>query len=239
LAISAKLRHTTESQSAGGKQVDRRVTAGLRWLWSNQGIMRMVLFCTVLNLVGAAMGLTALVVLTEHGTSAGVIGFVVGWSGSGVILGSLIATRAMALGRWLYPLVGLLWAGSLASIAVSSSPWAVGLVLTFLAFLGPSIGVMMFQILRDQAPMQLYGRVVAAQQLMGTSLATAAPLLAGVLLAVFGTTQIWLVLAGTCLVATVLTLRGWATGDRAADEPAAQTPAQTPAKAPAVVAKVS
>jgi MFS family permease len=180
--------------------------------------MRMVLFCTVLNLVGAAMGLAALVVLNQHGISAGVIGIVVGWSGSGVILGSLVATRAMALGRWLYPAVGLLWAGSLATVAVSSSPWVVGSVLAFLAFLSPSIGVMMFQILRDEAPMDLYGRVVAGQQLIGTSLATAAPLLAGVLLTVFGGTDIWLVLAGTCLVATALTVRPLLSSRREADE---------------------
>lgn len=217
LAVSVRAR-PAETTSSGNAPADRRVTAGLRWIWGRPAIMRMVLFGTALNLVGAASGVAVLVVLTERGTPAGVVGLVLGWSGVGVIAGSLVATRALALGRWLYPITGVLWAVSLAAVAVSTTPWVVGTVLVFLAFLGPSTGVMLFQILRDESPMALYGRVVAAQRLMGSSLAVAAPLLAGVLLAVFGGTNFWYVLAAVCLAATVFTLQPLPGSGPAADE---------------------
>jgi hypothetical protein len=75
-----------------------------------------------------------------------------------------------------------------------------------LAAVGPSTGVMLFQILADKSPKSLYGRVNAAQTLLGSSLATAGPLLAGVLLATFGGTSLWLTLAGVCLAATAFTI---------------------------------
>jgi MFS family permease len=193
-------------KTATDEQADRRVTAGIRWLWRRADIMRPVLFCTALNLVGAAMGVAALVVLTQQGAQANIVGIVMGWSGAGVILGSLVATRAITLGPWLYPIAGVLWAGSLTAIAVSPSPWTVGVVLTFLAFLGPSTGVMLFQTLRDEAPGDMYGRVIAAQQLMSTSLAAVAPLVTGVVVAVLGGAAIWVVLAAICLGATTLTI---------------------------------
>jgi MFS family permease len=226
--VSVRLKSPADGEPADGTPADRRATAGLRWLWRRQGILRQVLFCTVLNLVSAAMGLAALVVLTQRGTPAGVIGIVLGWSGGGVIVGSLVATRAMRLGRWLFPLIGILWTVCLASVALSASAWVVGVVLTFLAFLAPWMGVALFQTLRDEAPMDLFGRVVAAQQLLGGSLAVAAPLLTGVLLAAVGGTDVWLVLAGTCLVATAITL--W---PRPAARAAVATPAPEPATATA------
>jgi len=195
LAVSARFHQPTDDEPAAVQQVDRRATAGLRWLLGQRGIMRIVLLCSVLNLVGAAMGVAAVIVMSERGTPSGVIGIVVTGGGAGTIVGSLIARKAVALGPiWIFVSSGLLWAGALATLTVSSSPWVIGGVVTFLAVLGPSSGVMLFKILRDEAPKNLYGRVISAQQLVGTSLATAGPLLAGVLVAAFGGRLVWLVL---------------------------------------------
>ena len=188
--------------------VDWRITAGMRWLWSHRDIMGMVLFGSALNLVGATMGLAAVVVMHTHGEPASVIGLVLAVGGCGMVAGSLIARRAVAWGpARVYVASGLIWAGSLASIAVSSSPWVVGAVFAVLSAIGPANGIMLFQILADEAPKSLYGRVSAAQALFGSSLSMAGPLLAGVLVVVFGGTYLWLVLGGICLVATIFVVR--------------------------------
>ena len=218
-AVSVASSASTTSEAAGQEPADQRVTAGLLWLWRQRATLRSVLFCTVLNLVGAAMGVVTLVVLTRHGTSAGVVGVVMGWSGAGVIAGSLLARRAQALGRWLYPAIGLLWTGALGAVSVSQSSWTIGVVLTTLAFASPAVAVRLLQILRDDAPAELYGRVLAAEQLVSTSLLAVAPLLAGFLLAAVGRSRTWLVFAALCLGATSLTVQRPPKAERAANTP--------------------
>ena len=231
LAMSARAEWSPTGARRSGNDgdggEDNRLTAGLRWLWHRPPVLRIVLFCMVLNLVGSASGVAALVVMTQHRISTGAIGVVMACSGYGVIAGSLIATRAVKLGRWLFPLIGLLWAGSLAAVAVSASPWVVGAVLTLLAVLGPSTGVAMFKMLRDESPSEMYGRVLAGQQLIGTRLATAGPMTAGLLIAALGGRYLWLLFAGTCLLATALTVGPLSSARRsAADEtPAPEQPA--------------
>ncbi len=208
LAVSV---HTHQASGGGpveGKKRDRRITAGLRWLLRQHTILRILLFGMALNLAGAASGIAAVILMSERGTPASVIGIVVACGGFGMVAGSLVSARVIKVGPLrLYVTSGILWTAALATLAASSSPWVVGTVLTLLAAIGPSTGVMLFQILADKAPKDMYGRVTAAQGLMTSSLAAAGPLLAGVLVATFGGTYLWLVLAGICFVATVLTIR--------------------------------
>nr|BFE80738.1 hypothetical protein GCM10020093_033390 [Planobispora longispora] len=172
LAVSARPGRREEGGPAGE---DRRVTAGLRWLAAHRGILGLTGFCAVLNLAGAASGLAAVLVMSGQGVPSGVIGVVMACGGCGVVAGSMVVTRVVGLGpARLYPAAGLLWAGSFAILSVSQSPWAVGAVLTFLAALGPSTSVMLFQLVAERAPQGLYGRVIAAQGLISTSLAFAA-----------------------------------------------------------------
>jgi MFS family permease len=234
LAVSARVSDERRA-GAGDEPVDGRVTAGLRWLWRRPPVMRLVLFGTALNLVGAASGVAVLVVLTESGVSAGVTGTVLGWSGAGVILGSMVAPYALKLGRWLYPLTGLLWSVALVAVAVEPSPWVIGAVLTFLAFLGPSVGVMLFQILRETSPLDLFGRVVAAEQLISSSLAVAAPLLTGALLAVLGNADVWYLFAVICLIAAAITVQPLPGSEAPAAENGAETAGGTRPAGPAVV----
>jgi MFS family permease len=196
------------SEAAGGAPVDRRFTAGIRWLWDHQGILRIAAFGSVLNLVGATMGVAALVVMSQQGTSSGVIGLVMSLVGAGAIAGSLASRRIMKLGpARLYLGSGLLWTACLGSISVSSSPWVIAGVFTLLSIIGPSTGIMLFQILASDAPKSIYGRVSAAQQLIATSLSAGGPLVAGVLIVAVGGRWLWLILGGLCLIATLLTIR--------------------------------
>jgi MFS family permease len=208
LAISVRGHRSADGSPDTGDQTDQRVTAGLRWLRGRPALLRITLSCSVINLISAATSMATVVVMDDHGTPASVIGVVMACGGTGMFFGALLATRIIAAFKgWLYLVTGLAWAASLATLAASSAPWAVGVVLTFLALLSPSSGVLFFQLLRDEVPKDLYGRVIAAQQLLGVGVAVAGPLLAGVLVAAFGGTYLWLVLAGGCLLAAVLTIR--------------------------------
>lgn len=200
-------RHQAGGDPAEGEQEDKRITAGFWWLWHNRSILRIVIFGAVLNLVGAASGVAAMVVMNQRGVPASVIGTVMAFGGSGMIVGSLVVTRVMRLGPFrLYAIAGFLWAGSFGLLAISTNPWLVAAVLAFLAAIGPSTGVMLFQILADKAPKNLYGRVNAAETLLSSSLATVGPFMAGVMVTAFGGTYLWLVLAGMCVAATAVTV---------------------------------
>ncbi|GIH99458.1 MFS transporter [Planobispora takensis] len=227
LGVSARPgeRGRGEDEPAGE---DRRVTAGLRWLAAHRGVLGLTAFCAVLNLVGAASGLAAVLVMSGQGVPSGVIGIVMACTGCGVVAGSLVVTRVMKLGPVrLYPAVGLLWAGSFGILSLSQSPWVMGACLTFMAALGPSASVMLFQLVAERSPRSMYGRVIAAQGLISTSLAFAGPLLAGVMVAWFGGTTVWLVFAGLCLAATLVAIPSLIEAGRAAEPAETSEPAET------------
>lgn len=229
LAISTRGLRQADGGPESGKQEDRRVTAGFRWLFANRNIFRLILYCSVFNMVGAASGISAVLVMSERGVPASVIGIVLACSGSGMVVGSLAVTRVMVLGPVrLFLIDGFLWVAAFAAIAVSSSPWVVGAALVLLSALAPSTGVTLFKVIADEAPKNIYGRVNAADTLVSSGLATIGPLVAGAMVAAFGGTYVWLVLSGICLAATVVitpTLLAFGrTLGKAVDEPREQEP---------------
>lgn len=198
---------TDIKKAAHVQPVDRRATAGLRWLLQRRGYVEIVVFSSVLNMVGSSLGVAALVVMVERGTSPNAIGIVMALGGAGVIIGSLAAKRLLELKLWLYPVTGLIWSAALATVAVAPTPWVIGSVLFVLAVFGPAGGILLFQMLRDESPNSLFGRVVAAQELLGSLLSMLGPLLAGGLVAILGGTIVWIALASISLTASILMIR--------------------------------
>lgn len=210
IGISAKLQHAyRRTPNDDDANSGKRITVGMKWLWREKSILKIVFFCTVQNMVGAAAGLVTVIVMTRQGISSGTIGMVMACGGSAAFVGSLIAVRIEDLMKgWLYPISGLLWAGAIAVMVVSSSVWAYGSMIFMLSILGPSIRVNLFQLLRDQAPVAIYARVISAQQLMVTSASMIVPVLIGALVSVLGITFIWFGLASICLIASAFVFGG-------------------------------
>jgi MFS family permease len=206
IAISARQQQTTANKPAAGRGGDRRVTAGMRWLWTQKDLMLALSFSSVFNLVGVTAGVAAIVIMKLHGVSSGVIGIVMACDGGAVIVGALIARWIVTWGlTGLLFTCGLIWVASLATTATApSSPWIIGAAITLMSLIAPATGVLMSQLLRDRAPENLFGRVTAAQRLLASSLVMAGPLLAGVLTTAIGPTYLWLCLAGVCLIITAL-----------------------------------
>lgn len=190
-----------------GQGTDRRVTAGVRWLWRQPDLMRVVFFASSINLVAAALTVAVILSLRQHGLSAFAIGIVMACVGAGGVLGSLLATRVIRLGpARLYLTVGLVWTAGIATFAAAFSPFVIGPVLAVMFALAPAAGIMLSRITLDKAPPDLLGRVSTAEQIVSSGLATAGPLLAAALLSGVGRSAMWLVLAAVCLTGTVVTI---------------------------------
>jgi len=193
-------------QAAAG---DGGVTAGMRWLRSHPEIIRIIAFTGVLNLAGAATQVSAVIVMREHGTHAGVVGIVMACIGVGGIVGALLAGRLreqLAPAR-LCLAIGTVWAGGFLVLAAWSATWTIGPVLAILFFLSPAAGVMLATITLGKAPEHLLGRVSTAEQILNTGPAALSPLLAGLALQAFGAPWLWLTLSVGCALATMIAIR--------------------------------
>lgn len=185
---------------------DRRFTAGLRWLRGQPEMVRLLAFAGFLNLASAAIPVTVIVSQHGRGASSDTIGAILTCIGIGSIAGSMLARHVMArLNQTRLSLaLGLAWTAGLASFALESSPWALGPVLALMCVLSPASGILLGTMTLKSAPPDLLGRISTAQMMVSLSLAALGPVLAGVLLQGLGVSTTWLILAGSCLVATVI-----------------------------------
>lgn len=206
MMISSRAAQRTKPAAADGSS--RRATDGLRWIAGQPHIARITLFSSLMNLVGASLGVAVVVVLTQRGTPPPVIGIVLASHGAGLIAGSLAGPWLARFGAArLFRGVGVVYCGALLLTAAVPSAWVLGVVMSVLAFISPATGLLFFQMLRDESPEALFGRVGAAQQLLGRTLAAAGPLLAGVVIGAVGGTAVWLLFGAVCLAATLTIAR--------------------------------
>ncbi|HEY9476536.1 MAG TPA: MFS transporter, partial [Mycobacteriales bacterium] len=187
---------------------DRRVIAGVAWLWHQPVVMRVLLFCGLVNLVAAAAELAVLVGLRQHGDSGAVVGMVMACAGVGGIVGSLITERMMrALSAVaLCTVTGLTWAAGSALFTSVASAWVIGAALVVMMLFAPAAGVLLGQITLGEAPGDILGRVTTAEQTVTVSLASVGPLLVGASLQGFGTASTWSILAGICVLSVLIVL---------------------------------
>lgn len=192
----------------GRQRAGQQMSAGLRWLRGQPGLLRIVAFGAALNLAATAAQVTAVVGLRERGTPAGVIGIVMACTGSGMVAGAFAGRRIVA---WLGPVrlylvAGTVWTAGLAVCAIHPSAPVIGPVLALLCLLSPASGIALAQATLGQAPPHLLGRVGTSAQMLGSTLAAIGPLLAGLALRSLGTTPVWVMLGALCLTATVVAI---------------------------------
>jgi MFS family permease len=185
-------------------RADRRVSAGIRWLARHRTLRVVLGYAGVMNVVGAARVLVAVIALRQGGHSGAAIGLVLAGCGVGAVLG---AAAAPALVRRFGGgiLILALGAGStvaLAGLAVALSPWAYGTLLTLMSVLSPAAGIVVGRAMLTDAPDGLQGRVATAADLFMSGLSGLGPLLVGTLLGATGATSTWLLLALLTAVAT-------------------------------------
>jgi MFS family permease len=180
--------------------------AGLVWLWRQPEVMRILIFGSAVNLAGVAAELLVVVTLRTHGSSGSTIGVVLACAGGGAVVGSVLATRIIAVLRsaLLFIVSGAVWALGFLVFAVSGSAWVIGPFLVAMLMFAPAGGVKLGEITLGRAPAGILGRVSTAEQFVTAGLASVGPLLAGVTVQSIGASRTWVALAALCLAATAV-----------------------------------
>ena len=188
---------------------DRRMTAGLRWLRRQPGLLWVLTFVGILNLAGSAVEVGIIITLRTQGESGSAIGAVLACVGAGAIVGALSASRLVswfATGQ-LFLLTGVIWAVGFCVLATRPPVPVICAVLMVLMVFTPAGVIMLQKAIIVQCPREILGRVNTA---IGTSimaLASLGPLLIGVAIERLGVSRAWLLLAGLAVFAVVLTGR--------------------------------
>jgi predicted MFS family arabinose efflux permease len=203
ISAAALLTVRTRQQPRAGDVVDRRPTAGVRWLWGHPRFVRLLAVAAVLNLAAAGTEATVLFGLRGAGVSTGTVGLVIACAGVGAVAGSLIAVRLIALlaESVFYVAIALVWAAGTAVFAVAHQPWVIGPVLVLMMLLTPAAGIRLGQLIFASVPRDLVGRVSTATGLVNAGVASVGPALAGILLGAAGLSLTWSLFAALCLLA--------------------------------------
>jgi MFS family permease len=182
---------------------------GFRFVFRNPFLRAVLLIAAPLNLAISGIIFTIIVTLQRHDTPPAVIGTVETVVAVGGLLGALVAP---ALQRRL-PLPslirGICWAaaGFMAVSSLLTSSVLAAVPVAIAVFLGPASNAALFGHQAAITPDRLQGRVVSVVIVVATSAAAVAPLLAGVLIAVFNSPVAILMFAaavgGSAIAATL------------------------------------
>lgn len=182
---------------------------GLRFVFANPFLRAVLLIAAPLNLAINGIIFTIIVTLQRHAVPPAIIGTVETVVAVGGLLGALAAP---ALHRRLpLPVLlrGICWAaaGFMAISAALTATVAAAIPVAIAVFLGPASNAALFGHQAAITPDRLQGRVVSVVIVVATSVSAAAPLIAGVLIAAWGSPTAILVFSaavvGSAVAATV------------------------------------
>jgi predicted MFS family arabinose efflux permease len=182
---------------------------GLRFVFGNPVLRAILLIAAPLNLAINGIIFTIIVTLQRRQTPPAIIGMVETVVAVGGLLGALAAP---ALQRRLpLPVLirGICWAaaGFMAISSVLTSSVLAAVPVAIAVFLGPASNAALFGHQAAITPDRLQGRVVSVIIVVATSASAAAPLLAGLLITVFGSPVAILMFSaavgGSAIAATV------------------------------------
>jgi MFS family permease len=182
---------------------------GLRFVFGNPFLRAVLMVAAPLNFAITGIIFTIIVTLQRHQTPPVVIGTVETIVAVGGLLGALAAPALQRRFRLPVLIRGICWtaAGVMATSALLTSTVVAAVPVAVAVFLGPASNAALFGHQAAITPDRLQGRVVSVIIVVATSVASAAPLLAGVLIAAWGSPASVLVfaaaVAGAAVAATV------------------------------------
>jgi MFS family permease len=195
-------------QAPGRKGLLHEVADGLKIVWQIPLLRAMMVRAPLVNFAFNGVLFTITVGLRQHGTSATVIGLVQAVIMAGGVLGAPIAP--LLQGRLRPRTISLMMtlAGTLlfaiAALLIPSP--LVALPVAIVVLLAPAANAGLFAMMLRQAPEEMRGRVTSTVTMTAMSLATLAPLLAGLLVEHVSTSWAVGAFAAAQAVAAVLTL---------------------------------
>lgn len=182
---------------------------GLRFVLGNPFLRAVLLVAAPLNLAIHGIIFTTIVTLQQLDTAPAVIGTVETIVAVGGLLGALAAPALIRRLRLPVLIRGICWtaAGFLALSALFTSTVAAAVPIAAAVFLGPASNAALFGHQAAITPDRLQGRVISVVIVVATSVASAAPLLAGLMITSWGGPAAILVfacaVAGSAVAATV------------------------------------
>ena len=178
--IGSRLR---PKKAAERKALWREVADGLRLVWHVPILRAVAVTAPLVNFAFSGVIFTITLALRQHGTSTAVIGLVQAIIAAGGVLGAVVAPRLQGRVRLgtlatAIALAGALLFGAAALVLPSplvAAPIAIDLVLA------PAANAALFAAMLRTAPDEMRGRVTNTVVMVATTLATLAPLIAGLL----------------------------------------------------------
>ena len=170
-------------KTADRKALWREVADGLRIVWQLP-VLRAVLIVTPLcNFAFSGVIFTITLALRQHGTSVGVIGLLQSAIAVGGLVGALVAPWLQRRMRLATLATSITMAGALllgAAALLIPSP-LVAVPVAFSLVLAPAANAALFAVMLRSTPDEMRGRVTSTVGMVATTLATLAPLMAGLL----------------------------------------------------------
>jgi hypothetical protein len=182
---------------------------GLRFVFANPVLRAILLIAAPLNLAIDGIIFTIIVTLQKQHTPPGIIGTVETVVAVGGLLGAVAAPALQK--RFPLPVLirGICWAaaGFMAISALLTSSVVAAVPVAIAVFLGPASNAALFGHQAAITPDRLQGRVISVIIVVATSVSATAPLLAGTLITLVGSSAAILVfsavVAGSAVAATV------------------------------------
>lgn len=208
-------------QPVAAPLVRERVTAseGIRYLWNNRFLRKMVLFtATVGSALAFAQAATILFFLDTMSVAPVAIGFVTAGIGVGALLGSIVASRLVTrFGRGPVMLIANVIAG-VASILVGFAPeiWTAVIAYAIMAFAVSTWNVPWGALRQQIIPPHLFGRVLGITRTLTWGIFPLATLLGGWVAAQTDLRLPFVIGGVVILVAAVLAVRLLIAGVRSA-----------------------
>ncbi|MBM2619871.1 MFS transporter [Actinoplanes sp. LDG1-06] len=181
---------------------------GLRFVFTHPFLRTLMLVAAPLNFAINGVVFALIVALQRAGTTPAVIGLTETIVAAGGLLGAFAAPAVQRRLGLVALTRSICWAAAvlLASAALFPSSIAAAIPLGLTVFFGPAANAALFGFQAAITPDRLQGRVISVIMVAATSMAAAAPLLAGVVLSTRGPATAILVfaatVAGSALVAT-------------------------------------
>ncbi|QFG67885.1 MFS transporter [Ornithinimicrobium pratense] len=224
LALKGDFQADRDPSTAGSAW--REAADGVRWLWGQQVLRRILCVAMLLNL-GLTSGVTTLIYgLSVQGLDPARIGLVTSAIGSAMLVGAVAATRIVQhVPSGVVATVGMAMAGlSMAALPFVPGFWPT-LAVLFVGTLGaPACNAAMMSYFMHLVPRRLLGRALSGASLLTTGAVPLSPVIAGLGLAWVGLTPTLMTAGTICLLAVLALLadRGLRTLPRPADWPEPQ-----------------
>jgi len=204
LLIRKPMQEVREPQKASSALAE-----GIRFVLGNPFLRATLVIAAVLNFAITGILFTIIVTLQRHGTSPAIIGTVETVVSVGGLLGAFAAPALQRRLRLPVLIRGICWAAAVLMLlsAPLTATVAAAVPVALAVFMGPAVNAALFGHQAAITPDRLQGRVVSVIFLVATSVQAVAPLLAGVLIATWGSPTAIVVLAlsvaGAALAATL------------------------------------